>query len=423
MPTVIDSLVLVLGLDTKNFTKEQRQALSELNKFQEESVKSGKKTEENAQRQLQFMQKLKREAVTLVAALAGANGIKQFVANMVAGDAATARFTRTTGLAIDKVAEFETAIELAGGAEGSGKGALKMFNDRLLAFKNNLDPQLITDLNNLMAQGANIPINPMGNLFDQLPAIAENARAAEAKVPGQGGFLLSKIGFDENGINLLIRGRDYLNQTLAAAKELNLVNKESAESAERLQRAWRETSKLLQGLARPAMPWLDDAIKKLNAGLQNAKKSQDENPTGFARSLLLSMSNPALLAGTVLTHMLPKGEGQDKNAENKNAKLDRYWDFLRGKEPTPPALPPAAITSGGSMFPPWLGKPMGWESGDHARFRNGESRSGGETINVNGPISITAPAGADGAGFADAFRNRLKDQSRMNATKANTSPE
>ena len=79
MPTVIDSLVLELGLDPSKFTRGQRDALDALRKLQEGTEKGGKEVEAHGRKLGDFFQGLKRQVVELVATFAGARGITEIV--------------------------------------------------------------------------------------------------------------------------------------------------------------------------------------------------------------------------------------------------------------------------------------------------------------------------------------------------------
>jgi hypothetical protein len=52
MPTVIDSLILELGIDASKFSKGQRDALDAFKKTQEEAVKGGKAVEEQSRKSM-----------------------------------------------------------------------------------------------------------------------------------------------------------------------------------------------------------------------------------------------------------------------------------------------------------------------------------------------------------------------------------
>src|SRR3979490_1522309 len=71
MPTVIDSLVVELGLDPKNFTKGQREALDAFKKTQEEAVKGGKSIEEQSKKSLGALGGIKTQALELFAVFKG----------------------------------------------------------------------------------------------------------------------------------------------------------------------------------------------------------------------------------------------------------------------------------------------------------------------------------------------------------------
>jgi hypothetical protein len=421
MATVIDSLVVTLNLDPRNFTAGQRQALAQLRKFEEESTRSTKRGEEAAQRQLNFLSRIRTEAIGLVGALAGAYGIKQFVANLVTGEAAVGRFARATGLAAKDVADFETALGLGGAPEGTGFGALQNLNNLLQAFTQNLpEGAKLLEFYGRLRTLTGVEINPQSNIIEQLKQIAEATKIANQKVPGQGGNLLQQYGFDQQAISNLAKGRDELNRLLQRAAELRKTTGDTTQSAEDLLGKWREISQLLQGLARPAMPWVDDLIKKLTDLLEQQNKhitSGGKEGSNAIMDFLFGQS------GTDATNKA-FGELSAWLGANVGDRIRGFFGVtdIRGKADTTPQTP----QSPGSIFPNWLGVPL---PGQHfqpgAQYREDtlNSRYGdtsgpagrANTIVFQGPTNIVTQA-TDAEGFKAAL---MAEGSRRLASQAN----
>lgn len=404
MATVIDSLVVTLGLDTKNFTAGQRQAIQQLQKFEQESSRSTKRGEESAQRQLNFLSKIRNEAVGLVGALAGAYGIKQFVTSIVSGDAAVSRFSRTTKIAATDIAAFETALRLAGAPAGAGITALDTFTNLLQQYKQNLPggAKLIEFYGRLSKASGGVIIDPEAPALEQFRKITEAINKIEKVAPGSGASILQQYGFSQDLAAALLKGVDAMDALIARARHLNNFTDKSAADAERMQAAFVAISKLIEGFGRSA----------INATGPEALSSYERGLDAFKK-------NPSAAKIAIGALMLPFAPF--------------IWDIMENEDTLPtPGVTPGIGTRRTGRYP-GVGSPTkvyssidpppaytGWnfpvpKIGD--RYGGGNSTS--NTINVNGPITVTTQA-TDANGVARDLRGALQAESaRGLASQAN----
>src|SRR4051812_47527281 len=116
--TVVDALVVTLGLDPKNYNQGLKKAVEDLNKAKFEASSTAKSIEASGKQAAQFFTKLRNEAIALFAVFTGITGIKNFVADIVSTDAATGRLARNLGMSAATLTQWENAAELAGGTAG-----------------------------------------------------------------------------------------------------------------------------------------------------------------------------------------------------------------------------------------------------------------------------------------------------------------
>src|SRR6516165_10863837 len=112
--TVIDSLVVELGLDPAKFTKGQRDALDAFKKTQGEFDRRLKDLEESGKRAGNSFASITTAAEGLFSVLAGA-GMAAFARDTMNSAAATRRLATNTGLATDQLSTFGRMIERNGG--------------------------------------------------------------------------------------------------------------------------------------------------------------------------------------------------------------------------------------------------------------------------------------------------------------------
>ena len=91
MPTIVDALVVTLGLDPAGFVKGQKDAAQSFKKTQDEATAVGKQIENSGKQAAEFFSALRKEVIGLFAAFTAGKGLKEFIADITAGDAALGR--------------------------------------------------------------------------------------------------------------------------------------------------------------------------------------------------------------------------------------------------------------------------------------------------------------------------------------------
>ncbi|WP_035981916.1 hypothetical protein, partial [Bradyrhizobium sp. STM 3843] len=132
--TVIDSLVVTLGLDPKNFTKGQRDALDAFKKTQAEFDKRLKDLETSGKRAGDSFGSITTAAEGLFSVLAGAS-MAAFARDTMNSAAATGRMAQNIGVATDQLSTFGRIIERNGGNAESAMASMKGFTDQVSRLK------------------------------------------------------------------------------------------------------------------------------------------------------------------------------------------------------------------------------------------------------------------------------------------------
>jgi hypothetical protein len=119
MTTILDAFVVEIGLDPKNFTKGQKEALDSFKKTQEEALKGGKAVEDQSKKTMEALGGIKAQALELFAVFAGGKSAVEFFGSIVKGDAAVGRLSRSTNLSADAISRWQGVARVFGGtAEG-----------------------------------------------------------------------------------------------------------------------------------------------------------------------------------------------------------------------------------------------------------------------------------------------------------------
>ena len=201
MPTVIDSLVVKLGLDSKDFDKGKSNVTSGL-----------------------------KDITKLLALIGGTAALKIFVRDMIESNAALERFSRNVGLSVQSVSAWSQATEQAGGSAAGLQGSIEMLSkaqtDLMFTGQSGLLPYFsalgvaIADASGKARPATDIMADLAGK-FEKMDRVTAHNMARS-------------MGFDEGTVNLLLRGRAEVERMVARQKESTAVTKEQAEQSEKM---------------------------------------------------------------------------------------------------------------------------------------------------------------------------------------------
>lgn len=255
MATVIDELVVVLGLDPKDFDRGRKKA-------GEDFLKYKKDTESQAKDMGEFFSQLRGNVLALYAAFTAGKGIKEFVSSVITTDATVGRLAYTLDQQIERLSAWRGAAVLTGGtADGitaSIQGLVSQFQTFSLTGESSVIPYFralgvdIADANGKMRDTGDILLD----LSDKLHGM-DPARAAAF---GQA------LGFDQGTINLLIQGRSAVQGMLDEQKKLGVITKEDAAAGMAMQKSIAELDQASTTAGRTILTILAPAlIAVLNA--------------------------------------------------------------------------------------------------------------------------------------------------------------
>lgn len=115
MPTVLDSLIVQLGLDVKDLQEGQKKMSAALQKARDDSKSVADQIEENGKRAAEFFTRLRNEAIALFAAFAGFRSIEELTRHLGQADAAVHRLSSNMGIGARTLNTYENAVEAIGG--------------------------------------------------------------------------------------------------------------------------------------------------------------------------------------------------------------------------------------------------------------------------------------------------------------------
>lgn len=173
MPTIIDSLVVTLGLDPSGFTKGQKDAAAAMIKTKEAALKQSKELEEANNKFAESFNHIKIQAAELFAVIAGATGVKSFIADVTAATAALGRLSANINVSPQELGAWGLAIERIGGDAAEAASDFQTLSDQLFQLKQN--GKNIPEALQKMGAEAHVPIDYNHGLPAYLRSIAKAA--------------------------------------------------------------------------------------------------------------------------------------------------------------------------------------------------------------------------------------------------------
>jgi len=455
--TVIDELVITLGLDPKKFTDGQKAALADFKKTSEEFRKGGQQLEEQTKSLTDFFGAARSGALKLFAVFTGAAGVAAFTENTIRSTAAVGRLAHGVSLSVNEITKLQGLVRVFGGDASEATQQVVTLSDAVADMKLGQISPLITMLRSLSASGG-VQIDPNSGPIGILGAVAENLKNIREKYGSDvAGDFARRLGFSSALYESLIPGQEKFLENLAKIKGLT---EDDAKAALDLQQRWDALGVSVDNAAKKgvisSLDWLKPLAHELFAvpfsesqpwdalfGTGKYAHKQDAKTTtgaftsqtdkeAFIRAEAVKRGiNPDIAMwvarhegfnsfsgdngtsfGAFQLHVTPGGRG--------GAVGDQFRSRT-GLNPSDPANERAGILfalddirrngwsayhgAANSGIAPWRG------------IERGSGTSTSSVFNINGPININAGQNADGAQMASSFTSALKRQAM--ASQAN----
>lgn len=249
MSTIIDALILQLELDPSNFSKGQKQAASDFLKTRDTAQKTAKEIEDAGKRAAEFFSALRREVIGLFAAFTAGRGLKEFIADITASDAALGRMAQNLNQAPGTLSTWRQAVQRLGGSAESAQNSFQSLSDSINELKTTGNTGILPWLYKLQAAGG-VQFNFAKPIEKQLLDVAEALHNVARTDPTMANFLGRRLGLDQGTVNFLIQGRAAVQAQLKEQERLGKATEESTKAATELQKAWADLSSSATDLGR-----------------------------------------------------------------------------------------------------------------------------------------------------------------------------
>lgn len=301
MATVIESLIVTLGLDATNFRRgtadatRARNTLGDTNRRQDaetsarekklaaEQARRGKEAEARAKAMADGFRKVRNEALALFGLFTAGVGIKNFIANTVESAVQLGYLSQNLKKSIESLQAYGRAAERAGGTTEGAFAQLRESADSLAALRSGLGPN--EGMQWFFRMGGS-----SDDLKDENTYLMARSKIIHDMflVDPQRAMLISKMmGISEDQFNLIKQGPDAIKRLTDAQMKNSVINEEDAKKATILKEKYLDftqaltatTTKIVVALI-PAftqvMEWLAKLAEKITENREKIAKWIDD---------------------------------------------------------------------------------------------------------------------------------------------------
>lgn len=271
MATVIDSLVVLLGLDASNYKKGREQA-------EKETKETARVTRNSADAITKSLADVGKTIAGLFLGFESATGFAKWLGGLNASEAALGRNAKQLGLSAHELNRWGQAAALLGGSVEGTQDAFNVLTAGVTKFQSGQGTSPILDLlrmAQISAVDAAGKIKNQGQVFEELAA----------KTAKWGATIQTQrfraAGLNDDEINYLLHSNDERARALQIAESHNAVTEESVAKAQELQMYWRDIGQRIQEAGQMILTAITPALEQVLDVFSDINVQGEEFQTGI----------------------------------------------------------------------------------------------------------------------------------------------
>ena len=282
MPTIIDSLIMTLKLDSSKFKPQSDEAKRDIKGIREEV--------QNAKTAFELWG---QNITRLFALFTGATGLKELITDLVAVNTQVARLARN-------LETSSTALTNWGALAARNGSSAEAFNSTIQMLSSSITEWQTTGQTALFPFFRAMDINftkakQSGQFF--LNILEQMAGWAEGKDRRVAHDLFKQMGIDEGTINVLLQGRKAIQDMLVEQQRLNPITERQTQLAADMTQAWKKLDESMKGVGNAIVEFLEPMLIKLAEIMTevNVFLSHHAEVLKIVGGVLVALLSPALL--------------------------------------------------------------------------------------------------------------------------------
>lgn len=258
MATIIDSLLVKLGLDSSEFEAKKGKVDKGLKDTGAEAEKTGGKLKKSGKDGAEGFENVAKSAAKFLAIIGGTMAVKRFIENQIEANAVLDRFAQNLNQSANSISAWGNAAELAGGSAEGLQGTMDMLSKSQTELQLTGQSSLIPYFSALGVsladtQGKARPVNEL--LLDLSDRFSKMDRTTANNMGRM-------MGIDQGTMQLLLKGRSEVELMIARQKEYGAVTKQQAEEASRLRNAMVASKQSFEAFGRELLSAATPALEK-----------------------------------------------------------------------------------------------------------------------------------------------------------------
>lgn len=296
MATIIDSLLVTLGLDPSGFNAGKAKVDKGLKDIGNEADKTGDKLKGAGKKGAEGYENVAKSAAKFLALIGGTMVVKRFIEQSVESSAALDRLARNLNENVNTVSAWSNAAEVAGGSASGLQGTMDMLSQAQTELQLTGQSSLIPYFSALGVSIADVngKAKPVSDILLDLSDRFSRMDRTTANNIGR------MMGLDQGTMNLLLKGRAEVELLIKRQKEYGAVTKQQAEQSSRLKEMMVQSRQSFEAFGREllsaAMPALE-GLFKLFEGLGDWMRENKE----FVQTFLTIMAAGLVAIGVAIT--------------------------------------------------------------------------------------------------------------------------
>ncbi|HBX6885846.1 TPA: lytic transglycosylase domain-containing protein [Klebsiella pneumoniae] len=279
--TVIDALLVTLGLDTSDFRKGQKDVSDDLKKQREDAKNTAKEMAEQGKKAASFFSSIKTELLALTGVTVTAGGLISFVKSTTSGLMDLSIQSKALGMSAKELDGWAKSAEAAGSSAEKITNVLKGFQDAKqgATFGDFTNP--LYEVAPILRRLTGVEINTSK---DDVPTIARKVFSALQKVknPAMRRVLAERVGIDDATLQRNQEGQ-FLPDVDRLTKSSGITDA-STKGAKEFTAAWAELGQNLDTVKNQIYEGLIPTIRDLN-GLLKEWSSGNVKSSSFFKEL------------------------------------------------------------------------------------------------------------------------------------------
>ena len=264
MATVIDSLLIELGLDTSKFNDAQKKAVESLRKTDEQAKKTNDNLQRNTKQTTEGFEKAKDAMVSFGTAALSVGAIVNFASKLQNTNMELYNSSKITGKSAVELQSWGNAVEAAGGKTETFINSIKSIQEQLASIPITGDTGLFKFLGPLSNVSGDTGVDVekhtvnIQKLANAIKKFSEVRGVAEAKTIAQG------LGFTEQDFIAMLQGGDALSKLEKHYEEVNKSIEQNTELSRTAREQMTNLWTAIEGHGQDALNSLYKAINNLS---------------------------------------------------------------------------------------------------------------------------------------------------------------